>query len=130
MIRSLTHHRFRLMVGVLGIGALALAGCSSSASLSTAAVSSSSKVTLVVYSAQGYGHAMTTAFQKATGIPVKLDDNSTGPAGSLASSPRRARPEAKSSGSGSSRAAATFSPSRPTARSLRPGGRTPRESPA
>ena len=36
-------------------------------------------MTLVVYSAQGYDHAMTTAFQKATGIPVKLDDNSTGP---------------------------------------------------
>ena len=34
---------------------------------------------LVVYSAQGYDQAMTTAFHKATGIPVKLDDNSTGP---------------------------------------------------
>ena len=34
---------------------------------------------LVVYSAQGYDHAMTAAFTKATGIPVKLDDNSTGP---------------------------------------------------
>ena len=34
---------------------------------------------LVVYSAQGYDHAMAAAFQKATGIPVKLDDNSTGP---------------------------------------------------
>ena len=33
----------------------------------------------MVYSAQGYDHAMTTAFTKATGIPVKLDDNSTGP---------------------------------------------------
>jgi iron(III) transport system substrate-binding protein len=36
-------------------------------------------VTLVVYSAQGYDSAMTKAFTKATGIPVKLDDNSTGP---------------------------------------------------
>jgi hypothetical protein len=36
-------------------------------------------VTLVVYSAQGYDKVMTAAFQKATGIPVKLDDNSTGP---------------------------------------------------
>ena len=34
---------------------------------------------LVVYSAQGYDHAMAAAFQKATGIHVKLDDNSTGP---------------------------------------------------
>jgi len=36
-------------------------------------------VPLVVYSAQGYDHAMTAAFAKATGIQVKLDDNSTGP---------------------------------------------------
>jgi len=36
-------------------------------------------VPLVVYSAQGYDSAMTKAFTKATGIPVKLDDNSTGP---------------------------------------------------
>jgi iron(III) transport system substrate-binding protein len=36
-------------------------------------------VPLVVYSAQGYDKAMTAAFTKATGIPVKLDDNSTGP---------------------------------------------------
>jgi hypothetical protein len=34
---------------------------------------------LGVYSAQGYGSAMTKAFTKATGIAVKLDDNSTGP---------------------------------------------------
>ena len=34
---------------------------------------------LVVYSAQGYDSAMTKAFTKATGIPVSLDDNSTGP---------------------------------------------------
>jgi iron(III) transport system substrate-binding protein len=37
------------------------------------------KPTLVVYSAQGYDQAMVTAFQKATGIPTTLDDNSTGP---------------------------------------------------
>jgi iron(III) transport system substrate-binding protein len=36
-------------------------------------------VTLVVYSAQGYDKTVTQAFSKATGIPVKLDDNSTGP---------------------------------------------------
>ncbi|MHB1987289.1 MAG: ABC transporter substrate-binding protein [Acidimicrobiales bacterium] len=36
-------------------------------------------VPLVVYSAQGYDHAETAAFQKATGIPVRLEDNSTGP---------------------------------------------------
>lgn len=36
-------------------------------------------VPLVVYSAQGYDSAMTKAFQKATGIPTKLVDASTGP---------------------------------------------------
>jgi iron(III) transport system substrate-binding protein len=79
MTRSMTRNRLRITAGVLGIGALALAaGCSSSPATS-ASSASAAKVTLVVYSAQGYDHAMTTAFQKATGIPVKLDDNSTGP---------------------------------------------------
>ncbi len=44
-----------------------------------AAGSAASQPTLVVYSAQGYDHAMVAAFTKATGIPTKLDDNSTGP---------------------------------------------------
>ena len=35
--------------------------------------------TLVVYSAQGYDKTVVAAFQKATGIPTTLDDNSTGP---------------------------------------------------
>src|SRR5580698_2472386 len=81
MTRTITRNRFRRTVGAIGVGALALAaaaGCSSS-STSTAASTSAAKVTLVVYSAQGYDQAMTKAFQKATGIPVKLDDNSTGP---------------------------------------------------
>lgn len=34
---------------------------------------------LVVYSAQGYDSAETSAFQKVTGIKVSLDDDSTGP---------------------------------------------------
>ena len=65
----------RMLAGALAVGAVALAGCGSSSANS----SGSGKVTLVVYSAQGYDHAMVSAFQKATGIPVKLDDNSTGP---------------------------------------------------
>jgi iron(III) transport system substrate-binding protein len=77
MTRTMTSKRFRLTAGALGIGALVLAGCSSSSSATSTAAST--KVTLVVYSAQGYDKAETTAFQKATGIPVKLDDNSTGP---------------------------------------------------
>jgi len=81
MTRTIIRNRFRCAAGAIAVGALALAaaaGCSSS-STSTAASTSPAKVTLVVYSAQGYDQAMTTAFHKATGIPVKLDDNSTGP---------------------------------------------------
>jgi len=74
MTRTIARNKFRFAVGALSIGALVLAGCSS-----TSAASGSGKVTLVVYSAQGYDQAEVTAFHKATGIPVKLDDNSTGP---------------------------------------------------
>jgi iron(III) transport system substrate-binding protein len=77
----------RLTAGLAAACALALAACSSSSSsssastsaTSSASASASAKVTLVVYSAQGYDSAMTKAFTQATGIPVKLDDNSTGP---------------------------------------------------
>jgi iron(III) transport system substrate-binding protein len=73
--------------GVAALSVLAVAACSSSSSSATAsstasAASSSSAagtVPLVVYSAQGYDSAMTKAFTQATGIPVQLDDNSTGP---------------------------------------------------
>ena len=44
-----------------------------------AAASTAATVPLVLYSAQGYDSAMSKAFTKATGIPVSLDDNSTGP---------------------------------------------------
>jgi iron(III) transport system substrate-binding protein len=78
--------RVRLLAGLAGaITATVLAaGCSAGSSSSSASTTSGSsagsgKVPLVVYSAQGYDKAMATAFQKATGIPVKLDDNSTGP---------------------------------------------------
>ncbi len=66
--------------GLAALGALAAAGtvAAGGASASTHKAASGD-VPLVVYSAQGYDKAMTTAFQKATGIPVKLDDNSTGP---------------------------------------------------
>ena len=100
MNSTLRRTRVRLIAGVSGavaLSVLAVAGCSSSSSSSStpaAATSSSSSgassasasgsasapvVPLVVYSAQGYDSAMTKAFTKATGIPVKLDDNSTGP---------------------------------------------------
>ncbi len=71
-----------MAAALAGLGAVAIAGCSSSSASSTASTKTaktSKVVPLVVYSAQGYDKAMTQAFQKATGIPVKLDDNSTGP---------------------------------------------------
>jgi iron(III) transport system substrate-binding protein len=85
MNRRSRRHKILLITGIISAGAIALAGCSSSSTSSSASGSSSSasakpgKVTLTVYSAQGYDKAAVAAFQKATGIPVKLDDNSTGP---------------------------------------------------
>jgi iron(III) transport system substrate-binding protein len=100
MNSMLQRTRVRLLAGVSGavaLSVLAVAGCSSSSSGSTAAAAATSSaapaspaasapasasapaVPLVVYSAQGYDSAMTKAFTKATGIPVQLDDNSTGP---------------------------------------------------
>jgi iron(III) transport system substrate-binding protein len=85
MIGTNRRIRLRLLAGVAGAltATVLAAGCSSSSSSSSAAAStshsSSGPVPLVVYSAQGYDSAMTKAFTKATGIPVKLDDNSTGP---------------------------------------------------
>ena len=78
MTHSPRRSKLFTITGLIAAGIVAVAGCSSSKA-STSANSKSSKVTLVVYSAQGYDHAMTAAFTKATGIPVKLDDNSTGP---------------------------------------------------
>jgi iron(III) transport system substrate-binding protein len=98
MNRSYRRLPLRLLASVTGAVALTLlaAACSSGSNSSSsssatpssspsASTSSSSSpsaaaaVPLVVYSAQGYDSAMTKAFTKATGIPVKLDDNSTGP---------------------------------------------------
>jgi iron(III) transport system substrate-binding protein len=100
MNRTHQRTRLRLLAGVSGAVALSIAtvaGCSSSSSSSSAAApasaaaatssaapassaaSSSATVPLVLYSAQGYDSAMSKAFTKATGIPVSLDDNSTGP---------------------------------------------------
>ncbi len=76
MTTSTRHVNVRLACAAAAIASVTLAACSSS---SADTGHGSSTVPLVVYSAQGYDHAMTAAFQKATGIPVKLDDNSTGP---------------------------------------------------
>jgi iron(III) transport system substrate-binding protein len=81
MNRTPRRHKFLLITGIISAGAIALAGCSSSATSSASGSASAKpgKVTLTIYSAQGYDKAAVAAFQKATGIPVKLDDNSTGP---------------------------------------------------
>jgi iron(III) transport system substrate-binding protein len=105
MNRTHQRTRLRLLAGVSGavaLSVLTVAGCSSSSSSSssspaasssssssspaaasaaaaTSSASSSATVPLVLYSAQGYDSAMSKAFTKATGIPVSLDDNSTGP---------------------------------------------------
>lgn len=83
---------------VLALGALTACGSSSrpgaagasagpgaGSPVPTSAVSSSesagpaTRTPLVVYSAQGYDASVTKAFTQATGIPVKLVDDSTGP---------------------------------------------------
>ncbi|MEY9964829.1 iron(III) transport system substrate-binding protein [Streptacidiphilus sp. MAP12-16] len=56
----------------------AATGCGGSSQAATPSASSA-PVPLVVYSAQGYDKTVTDAFQKATGIPTKLVDDSTGP---------------------------------------------------
>ena len=65
------------VAGALALGTLA--GCSSSSNSTSSVSGSGGNVPLVVYSAQGYDSAVTKAFTKATGIPVSLDDDSTGP---------------------------------------------------
>src|SRR5450631_3843792 len=79
MNRTSRRHRVFLLTGIISACALAAAACSSSSSPTASSSSKPAVVTLVVYSAQGYDKVMTEAFTKATGIPVKLDDNSTGP---------------------------------------------------
>ena len=63
---------------VLLVGALAACGGNSSSG-SGGSGAASGTVPLVVYSSQGYDSAVSKAFTKATGIPVSLDDDSTGP---------------------------------------------------
>jgi iron(III) transport system substrate-binding protein len=69
-----------LAVSAVALGtAIGLAGCSSTAATPGTSTASSGTTPLVVYSAQGYDSAVTKAFTQATGIPVKLVDDSTGP---------------------------------------------------
>lgn len=67
-------------------GSTGLTGSTSSSSSATSPTTAAApasatvnKTTLLVYSAQGYDKNTVAAFQKATGIPTKLVDDSTGP---------------------------------------------------
>ena len=62
-----------------GVALVAGLGGSAAASLPHRASPEAATVPLVVYSAQGYDHVETAAFQAKYHITVNLDDNSTGP---------------------------------------------------
>jgi iron(III) transport system substrate-binding protein len=69
------------MTAAVAVVSVAACGGSSGGQGATASTAGSAAgtVPLVVYSAQGYDKTVTQAFQKATGIPVKLVSDSTGP---------------------------------------------------
>lgn len=82
------HYARVIAVGLGVLTAVSLAGCSgtasanptASSSAATSAPTASGKVEpLVLYAAEGYDAAMGKAFTAKTGIPVEVDDNSTGP---------------------------------------------------
>jgi len=74
-----TKTRTRLAAAAMTAAALATTSGAVATTTTVAAAATTSGPTLVVYSAQGYDSAETTAFEKATGIQVSLDDDSTGP---------------------------------------------------
>jgi iron(III) transport system substrate-binding protein len=75
--------RAKMRGAATGLASVALASAALTLTTGTATAVAATTTTagppLVVYSAQGYDSTETTAFQKATGIKVELDDNSTGP---------------------------------------------------
>jgi iron(III) transport system substrate-binding protein len=71
--------RTRLAAAAMAAAALATTSGAVAITSTVAAAATTSGPTLVIYSAQGYDSAETTAFQEATGIHVSLDDDSTGP---------------------------------------------------
>jgi iron(III) transport system substrate-binding protein len=103
MTVRLRYRRYAIGVGGVALAAaLTLTGCSSSGNKAAASGSSgvaataggstagatsaaastgaaSGTVPLTLYAAEGYDSVMAKAFTKQTGIPVKLDDDSTGP---------------------------------------------------
>ncbi len=78
-----SHRRLLASVAVIGASALGVAACGSSEAKNSSSkektASSGGKQTLLVYSAQGYSPNGVKAFEKETGIPTKLVEDSTGP---------------------------------------------------
>jgi iron(III) transport system substrate-binding protein len=64
-------------LGLIAASAAALAGCSTTASASSA--TDTAVEPLVLYAAEGFDAVTAKAFSAATGIPVKVVDDSTGP---------------------------------------------------
>ncbi|MBW4043145.1 MAG: extracellular solute-binding protein [Acidobacteria bacterium] len=62
---------------LLSLAGIALAGCSGTAQANGTASAAVEPLTL--YAAEGYDAAVAKAFTAKTGIPVKVDDDSTGP---------------------------------------------------
>ncbi len=71
--------RQRLVLGTGFLCASLVVGATATAAPAFAATKVKKQVPLIVYSAQGYDQAVVHAFQASTGIPTKLDTNSTGP---------------------------------------------------
>ncbi len=68
------------LLAVAGAATLLASACGSSSSTkASASPTAGAKVPLVLYAAEGYDTAVAKAFQASTGIPVKVDDDSTGP---------------------------------------------------
>ncbi|WP_157071386.1 ABC transporter substrate-binding protein [Curtobacterium ammoniigenes] len=81
MVRS---RRTALAVALVAAGAIALTGCSAQATATSGSSASSStasgkKEAITLYAAEGYDSSVPKAFTAKTGIPVKVDDDSTGP---------------------------------------------------
>lgn len=64
---------------ILAVAGLGLSACGSAKATSSGANPSAGPVPLVLYAAEGYDSNVAKAFTQATGIPVNLDDDSTGP---------------------------------------------------
>ena len=68
-----------MLTSVAGCGNMSASKPAAPATSAASSTAAAKPQKLVIYAAEGYDQAMATAFQKATGITVKLEDMSTGP---------------------------------------------------